>query len=155
MPKPQSSNTPKAINKEEIPETVPDQKKRTAVIVEDDQILVTLLEHLLTRRGFDVQTAVDGRQAVEFVETLPDPPALVVLDVMLPYIDGFELLKKIRQHATWGNVPVIMLTAKSQEQNVVRALDDGANDYVVKPFRPNELLARIRRLIPDEIAAIK
>jgi len=155
MSKPQSSNTPKAINKDENPETIPDQKKRTAVIVEDDRILVTLLEHLLTRHGFGVQTALDGKQAAEFVETLPDPPALVVLDVMLPYIDGFELLKKIRQHPTWAKVPVIMLTSKSQEQNVVRALDDGADDYVVKPFRPNELLARIRRLIPDEITAIK
>jgi DNA-binding response OmpR family regulator len=118
---------------------------RTAVVVEDDQIVVTLLEHMLSRRGFDVRIALDGRQATDFIETLP-PPALVLLDVMLPYLDGFELIGRIREHATWNHVPIIMLTAKSQEHNIVRALDHGANDYVVKPFRPGELLARIRRV---------
>jgi len=71
---------------------------------------------------------------------------LVLLDVMLPYVDGFELLRKIRAQVTWSKVPIIMLTAKSQEQTIVRALDQGANDYIVKPFRPGELLARIRRV---------
>jgi len=70
----------------------------------------------------------------------------VLLDVMLPYVDGFELIRKIREHPTWSQVPIIMLTAKSTEQHIVRALDNGANDYVVKPFRPGELMARIRRL---------
>ncbi len=65
---------------------------------------------------------------------------------MLPYVDGFELIRKIREHAAWNQVPVIMLTSKSQEQNIVRALDYGASDYLVKPFRPGELLARIRRV---------
>jgi DNA-binding response OmpR family regulator len=62
-------------------------------------------------------------------------------------LDGFELIKRIREHATWNQVPIIMLTAKSQEHNIVRALDHGANDYLVKPFRPGELLARIRRVM--------
>ena len=65
---------------------------------------------------------------------------------MLPYLDGFEIIKIIREHATWKHVPIIMLTAKSQEKNIVRALDHGANDYLIKPFRPEELLARIRRV---------
>ena len=119
----------------------------TAVIVEDDQIIVTLLEHLLSRHGFDVRIATDGRQATDLIDTLPSPPALVLLDVMLPYLDGFELIKRIREHATWNQVPIITLTAKSQEHNIVRALDHGANDYLVKPFRPGELLARIRRVL--------
>jgi DNA-binding response OmpR family regulator len=121
------------------------QTERTAVVVEDDQIIVTLLEHLLSRRGFDVRVALDGRQATDLIDSLP-PPALVLLDVMLPYLDGFELINRIREHATWNLVPIIMLTAKSQEHNIVRALDHGANDYLVKPFRPGELLARIRRV---------
>ena len=116
------------------------------VVVEDDQIVVTLLEHMLSRRGFGVRVALDGRQATDFMKTLPAPPDLVLLDVMLPYFDGFELIRKIRAHSTWGEVPIIMLTAKSQEQNIVRALDDGANDYILKPFRPGELMARIRRV---------
>ena len=127
-------------------ETLPSETQPTAVVVEDDQIIVTLLEHLLSRRGFDVRIALDGRQAIDFLDTLPSPPALVLLDVMLPYLDGFEIIKRIREHATWSQVPIIMLTAKSQEQNIVRALDHGANDYLIKPFRPEELLARIRRL---------
>jgi DNA-binding response OmpR family regulator len=127
-------------------ETLPSQTEPIAVVVEDDQIIVTLLEHLLSRRGFDVRIAVDGRQATGLIETLPSPPALVLLDVMLPYLDGFEIIKRIREHATWSHVPIIMLTAKSQEQSIVRALDYGANDYLIKPFRPEELLARIRRV---------
>ena len=121
------------------------QGQRIAVVVEDDQIIATVVEHLLSRRGFVVAIARDGRQALDFMETMP-MPALVLLDVMLPYVDGFDLIKKIRTHATWSEVPVVMLTAKSHEQHIVRALDDGANDYVVKPFRPGELMARIRRL---------
>ena len=120
--------------------------ERTAVVVEDDQIIVKLLEHMLTRNGFEVQTALNGKEAVAFMENLP-APTLVLLDVMLPYFDGFELITKIREHATWKEVPIIMLTAKSQEQNIVRALDKGANDYVVKPFRPGELMSRIRRVM--------
>lgn len=121
--------------------------ERTAVVVEDDQIIVKLLEHMLTRNGFEVQTALNGKEAVAFMENLPTTPDLILLDVMLPYLDGFELITKIREHATWNEVPVIMLTAKSQEQNIVRALDKGANDYVVKPFRPGELMSRIRRVM--------
>ena len=120
--------------------------KRVALIVEDDQIVITLLEHLLTQRGFTVQTARDGKQAAELIDAMATPPALVLLDIMLPYLNGFELMKKIRQRETWSAVPIIMLTAKSQEQNIVRALDDGASDYIVKPFRPGELMARIRRV---------
>ena len=127
-------------------ETVQEQAQPTALVVEDDRIIVMVLEDVLSRDGFSVQTARDGRQALDFLTTSPRPPAVVLLDVMLPYVDGFELIKTIRQHATWNQVPIIMLTAKSQEQNIVRALDDGANDYVVKPFRPLELMARIRRV---------
>ena len=121
--------------------------ERTALVVEDDQIIVKLLEHMLSRNGFGVQIALNGREAVAFMEDLPTPPDLILLDVMLPYLDGFELITKIREHATWNEVPVIMLTSKSQEQNIVRALDKGANDYVVKPFRPGELMSRIRRVM--------
>ena len=126
-------------------EPTQEPSERTAVVVEDDPIIVTLLEHMLSRRGFVVRTALNGREAVAFMETLP-APSLVLLDVMLPYLDGFELITKIREHATWNEVPIIMLTSKSQEHNIVRALDLGANDYLVKPFRPGELLARIRRV---------
>jgi len=125
---------------------VENQSQRKAFVVEDDQIIVTILEHLLTRRGYAVEIARDGRQATPSIDATETAPELVLLDVMLPYVDGFELIRKIREHATWSQVPIIMLTAKSTEQHIVRALDNGANDYVVKPFRPGELMARIRRL---------
>jgi DNA-binding response OmpR family regulator len=75
------------------------------------------------------------------------PPELILLDVMLPFIDGFELLEQIRSKQNWSNVPIIMLTSKAQEKNIVRALEAGADDYIVKPFQPEELVARVRRFV--------
>jgi DNA-binding response OmpR family regulator len=69
-----------------------------------------------------------------------------MLDVMLPYADGFQVLAKMRALAGWEDLPIIMLSAKSQEKDIVRALDAGASDYIVKPFKPEELRARVRRL---------
>jgi DNA-binding response OmpR family regulator len=116
------------------------------LVVEDDQVVMTLLDHMLVRRGFRVRRAVDGRQAAAIIEEV-DPPSLVLLDVMLPYVDGFELMRRIRESDPWSKVPIIMLTAKSGERDVVRALGAGANDYVVKPFKPEELIARVRRFV--------
>ena len=118
---------------------------RTVLVVEDDPVISHLIGHLLRRRGFTVQVAADGRQADEFFETLP-PPAAVILDVMLPFVDGFTLVERLRRTEGWASVPVIMLTSKSQESYVVRAFGAGVNDYVIKPFRPEELVARVRRL---------
>ena len=116
------------------------------LVVEDDRVIQTLLRHLLTRRGWDVDVAGDGRQALRIIET-GAPPALVLLDVMLPFVHGFDLILRIRESEAWADVPVIMLTSKAQERHVVRALDAGANDYVLKPFKPEELAARVRRFI--------
>jgi DNA-binding response OmpR family regulator len=129
--------------------TLPDvagQQTRSVLVVEDNGIIVTLLRHLLERRGYAVETAADGRAALARLGGTP--PGLVLLDVMLPYTDGFEVIRQMRATPGWAEVPVIMLTAKAQERNVVRALDAGANDYVVKPFKPEELAARVRRFLP-------
>jgi DNA-binding response OmpR family regulator len=117
----------------------------TVLIVEDNDEISYLIQFLLERDGFSVQLARDGRTAEQMIATI-SPPNLVVLDVMLPYIDGFHLLQQIRSRKEWERIPVIMLTAKAQENDIVSALEAGATDYVVKPFQPNELLARIRRL---------
>lgn len=116
------------------------------LVVEDDQVVMTLLDHMLARRGYKVRRAADGRQAASIIEEV-DPPSLVLLDVMLPYFDGFELMRRIRESEPWSKVPIIMLTAKSGERDVVRALEAGANDYVIKPFKPEELIARVRRFV--------
>lgn len=115
------------------------------LVIEDDPVVSRLVEHLLMRRGFVVHVATDGLQAQNLLKTLPRP-TVVVMDVMLPYVSGFELIAEIRQTPGWDGVPVIMLTSKSQERDVLRAFDAGVNDYVVKPFRPEEFVARVRRL---------
>lgn len=116
----------------------------TVLVVEDNEEICYLIQFLLEREGLEVKVARDGRAAENMIAT-EEPPDLVVLDVMLPYTDGFQLLGQIRSRREWESTPVIMLTAKSQESDIVRALEAGATDYVVKPFQPNELLARIRR----------
>ena len=118
----------------------------TALVVEHDEHLAHILRFILEREGFEVHAAPDGRTAKTLIATLP-PPVIVMLDVMLPHADGYELLAQVRATAGWENVPVIMLTARSQEQDIVRGLEAGANDYMVKPFKPEELRARIRRLL--------
>lgn len=123
------------------------QSAQTVMVVEDDEIISGLLNHMLARRGFEVHLARDGRQASQMVEELAVPPGLVMLDVMLPFVDGFDLIALMRSKEAWKDVPIIMLTSKAQEQNIVRALDAGATDYVVKPFQPEELMARVRRLV--------
>jgi DNA-binding response OmpR family regulator len=123
-----------------------DAARRTALVVEDDDQIAHILKFILEREGFEVLAAQDGRIAGEWIDRLP-PPAIVTLDVMLPHADGFELLARIRARDGWGGVPVILLTARSQEKDIVRALDAGASDYLVKPFKPEELRARVRRLV--------
>lgn len=119
---------------------------RTILVVEDNDEISYFIRFLLEREKFLVELAPDGRAAEQAINTMT-PPSLVILNVMLPYTDGFQLLQQIRNRKEWEGVPVIMLTANSQEGDIVRALEAGANDCVVKPFQPEELLARIRRLI--------
>lgn len=115
-------------------------------MIEDDEQILSLLQFILEREHFTVEIAREGRAAHACIERLA-PPAIVTLDVMLPYVDGFQLLARIRSRAGWETVPVILLTSKSQEKDIVRALDGGASDYLVKPFKPEELRARVRRLV--------
>ena len=121
------------------------QAPRNALLVEDEEDIAFVLRYLLERNGFVVDHASDGRQALaKFDGAVPD---IVVLDIMLPYHDGIELLGQLRGRDGWGEVPVLMLTAKAREADIVRALELGADDYVTKPFQPEEVLARIRRLV--------
>src|SRR5688572_22193784 len=119
---------------------------KTAIIIEDDDHISYLLNFLLKKEGYVVNLATDGEKAMALIDS-EDPPGVVVLDVMLPFHDGHELLKHLRAKPNWKSVPVLMLTAKSQEADIVRALEGGANDYLTKPFQPTELLARIKRIV--------
>ena len=117
-----------------------------ALVVEDDPQIAHILRFILEREGYEVHHAANGRAAEALIDSLA-PPAIVTLDIMLPHTDGYELLKRIRAAKGWEGVPVILLTARSQEKDIVRGLEAGANDYIVKPFKPDELRARVKRLV--------
>lgn len=120
------------------------------LIVEDDTSISELLELMLQREGHGVDLCGDGHAAQAYI-TAHAAPDLVIMDLMLPYKSGFELIALLRLRAGWREVPVLMLSAKSQELDIVRALDAGANGYVVKPFQPQELMARVRQLLAATI----
>jgi DNA-binding response OmpR family regulator len=117
------------------------------LVCDDDPLLVDLLQYRLTARGYDVTVAEDGGKALRRLQDMR--PDAILLDAMMPVIDGYEVLRQIRENPDLKDVPVIMLTARRQEQDIVTALELGANDYLVKPFIPEELAARLARLIGD------
>ncbi|MDH5407104.1 MAG: response regulator [Gammaproteobacteria bacterium] len=116
------------------------------VRVDDDEHVAYLLDYLLERNGCIVISASDGQELVDLLDRAPAPD-LILLDVMLPYYDGFELIKRIRANPVWKNTPILVLSGCQNEKDVVRGLEAGANDYITKPFQPMELLARIKRLL--------
>ena len=127
-----------------------------ALVVEDNAHVAYMLEFMLARAGYDVIVVSNGRDAKSAITNLP-PVDVVILDLMLPYISGYQLITDMRDDPCWQHVPIVVLSAKVLEQDIVRALDLGANDYVRKPFRPEELLARLRRVVADheEMAALR
>ena len=116
------------------------------VVADDDTITRSIINLKLKSRGYDVITASDGSHALQAIEA--EAPDLVVLDAMMPGIDGFELLRQIKSKPEISNTLVVMLTSRKLEQDIVGALNAGASDYLVKPFIPEELAARISRLLP-------
>lgn len=114
----------------------------TILIADDNQQITSILEEYAKKEGYSVKLAYNGRQALEqFAENAPD---LVLLDVMMPEIDGFEVCREIRKHSL---VPIIMITARGEDFEKIMGLDIGADDYIVKPFSPNEVMARIRAVL--------
>ena len=126
------------------------------LVVEDNEHVAYMLDFLLKRAGYDVIGAANGRDAQAAIDNL-EPVDVVLLDLMLPYVSGYQLIGELRDNHDWQHVPIIVLSGKVLEEDVVQALDLGANDYVTKPFRPEELLARLRRMVADHerLAAIR
>lgn len=116
------------------------------LLIEDDPDINALLDYMLKREQFEVIRFNNGKAAREWIQSNPAVD-LVSLDVMLPQVDGLELIKVIRQQASWKEVPIMMLTSKSDLETVQKALDLGANEYINKPFQPKEYLSRIKRLL--------
>jgi two-component system, OmpR family, phosphate regulon response regulator PhoB len=115
------------------------------LIVEDEGPLVTLLRYNLEREGFAVSEASDGEEGL--LRAVEDRPDLILLDWMLPLLSGIEVCRRLRRRPESATVPIIMLTARSEDSDKVRGLDYGADDYMTKPFSPTELIARIRALL--------
>lgn len=112
------------------------------LVVEDESIVREVVSDYLKREGIEVETAIDGQQALDkFNERRPD---LVLLDIMLPKIDGLEVCRRIRSQS---NIPIIMVTAKSEETDTIIGLGVGADDYMSKPFSPRELVARVKAVL--------
>jgi len=117
-------------------------KKSKVVVADDDPQLLRLVTRNLQLEGYDVVSASDGQQALEQIEaTAPD---LALLDVMMPRLDGFSVCERVRE---FSSLPIIMVTARGQDQDKVRGLDLGADDYLTKPFSVEELLARVRAVL--------
>lgn len=117
--------------------------KREILLVEDDAVLMEGLKYSLGKEGYEVSIAADGFQALELVRK--KLPSLIILDIMLPQLDGFEVCRTLRQEGL--KVPILVLTAKTEEVDKVVGLELGADDYITKPFSLRELLARIRALL--------
>src|SRR6266853_4985086 len=117
-------------------------KKTTILAADDDPQLLRLITRNLQLEDYDVLAASDGQQALELIES--NSPDLVLLDVMMPKMDGFTVCYRVREFSA---VPIIIITARGQDQDKVRGLDLGADDYLTKPFSVDELLARVRAVL--------
>jgi two-component system phosphate regulon response regulator PhoB len=128
-----------------MPDMLPAGARPTILVVEDEVPLLTLLRYNLEKQGFRVEEASDGQEALlRVAETKPD---LVLLDWMLPQLSGLEVCRQLRRRAATRDLPIIMVTARVEQTDSVRALDTGADDYITKPFAMDGLLARIRALL--------
>ena len=114
-------------------------------IIEDETSIIQLVQHNLEKDGFIVSSAINGNEGLKDIKKFE--PNLLLLDWMLPDLSGIEICKSIRKDTSFKNLPVIMLTAKGQEEDKIKGLDSGADDYLTKPFSYNELLARIKAIL--------
>jgi DNA-binding response OmpR family regulator len=118
---------------------------RRVVVVDDELDVADLLRTILELDGLAVEAITDGHAAL--ARTLADPPDLLVLDLMMPDLDGYELLKLLRLEPRGASVPVLVVSARSERQHLIESLQRGANAYVCKPFSPRELRRQVRQLI--------
>ena len=126
-------------------------KNTTVLVIDDDPLLISIVEHKLNARGFRVIKASDGESGLREAENaIPDA---IVLDLMMPTMDGRHVLRRLLANPALSKIPVIMLTSRRGESDIVEAFEHGAADYLSKPFSPDELVARIDRLIGSRRAA--
>ena len=118
--------------------------KEHILVVEDEEDILELMKFNLMKEGYHVSTAVTGEKALQAVTK--NPPDLIILDLMLPDADGFEVCRRLKNQPDTKHIPIAMVTAKSEESDIVAGLEMGADDYITKPFSPKVLVARIRAI---------
>ncbi len=118
------------------------------LVVDDEVNIVISIEFLMKQAGYDLQVARDGQEALEYVATFE--PDLILLDVMLPKINGFEVCRRVRENPDWQGIKIIMLTAKGREVEVAKGLALGADSYVIKPFSTKELMAEVKQILEND-----
>jgi len=114
-------------------------------VVEDEEDILELVSYNLNKEGYQVTRAMSGEKALQCVDD--DPPHLILLDLMLPELDGLEVCRRLKRDPETAVIPIVMLTAKGEESDIVAGLELGADDYVTKPFSPRVLVARIRAVL--------
>ncbi len=122
-------------------------KRNRILVVEDEESLLKLESILLSSKGYNVTGVMDGKSALE--EVMAHRPDLVILDIMLPEIDGFEVCRRIKENPATSTIPVVMLTAKKNSQDVARGTEVGANAYLTKPFKSAKVIEVIEELLGD------
>ncbi|MFQ6133096.1 MAG: response regulator transcription factor [Armatimonadota bacterium] len=122
--------------------------QKRILVVDDEKHIVRLVEVNLRRAGYEVDKAYDGKEALEVLAN--QKPDMIILDVMMPQMDGFEVLKELRGNPETAEIPVIMLTAKAQDADVFRGWQAGVDSYLTKPFSPMELLTFVKRIFASE-----
>ncbi len=120
-------------------------KKTKIVVIEDEADILEVMDYNLSKEGFDVNSALDGEKGLVLVQK--EIPDLVLLDLMLPSIDGIEICRQLKANSATRSISIIMVTAKGEESDIVLGLGIGADDYVLKPFRPRELIARVKSVL--------
>jgi DNA-binding response OmpR family regulator len=116
-----------------------------SLVADDDRLTARFLHSLLSEKGYEVAVADDGAQALELVST--HHPDLILSDMVMPYLDGMDLMRALRGDVRHARIPIILLSLKDREEDIVAGLEGGADDYVVKPFNARELLLRERKLL--------
>jgi DNA-binding response OmpR family regulator len=117
------------------------------LVIEDDTHIWKMIEYKLKKDNHELTWANDGLKALDILEKTEPKPDLILSDIMVPYMDGLQILKKIKTNDALKDIPVIMLTSKAQEKDVVKGLELGAYDYMAKPFSPAELLLRVNKAL--------
>ena len=125
-----------------------DNNKKTIMIVEDDVFVMDIYKTKLTKEGFRLITANNGKQAIEKIEKGTDIPDLILLDIIMPYVNGLTVLKEIQRNETWKRIPVVLLTNLSQKEEIKEGFELGAKDYLIKShFTPSEVVEKVDKYL--------